>query len=410
MNHLLDWLLGKVERESMGDNKSIKMEESLKQILSHALFGTPLETSVFDEANLIKELEQQTVLSIVGKCIESLPFSDQAKQYCICSSMGKYAFAHRLLYEQSLLIDLMKENEIPMAILKGSAAAINYPEPAYRTFGDVDFIVPEMDFSRAYQLMLENGYVMSYDEDHVDYHYTLQKEAITFELHKHPAGLPEDSRQNLIMNQLREDLLQPEETELEGYRIPILPVVSNGLVLLLHIRKHLQGGLGLRQIIDWMMFVDKHLGDHAWEQQFQVILEESKLDTLAKTVTKMCQMNLGLRKNILWCQNASDQLCDALWRYVMEKGNFGRKEGIESKGKNFISYGYNMKELFLHLQHQGERNWKLLRKYPWLKCFAWLHHLGICMQYVFQRKTVIKSLKSDLEQGGSRAKMIKKLM
>lgn len=394
----------------MRDNMNIKMEESLKKILSHALFGTPLETPISDEANLIKELEQQTVLSIIGKCIESLPFSDQAKQYCIRSSMGKYAFAHRLLYEQSLLIDLMKDNEIPMAILKGSAAAVSYPEPAYRTFGDVDFMVPEIDFNRAYELMLENGYVMRYDEDCVDYHYTLQKEEITFELHKSPAGLPNDSRKRLLMNRLREDLLQTEEAELEGYWFPILPVVSNGLVLLLHIRKHLQGGLGLRQITDWMMFVDKHLDDYTWEQQFQVILKESKLDTLAKTVTKMCQMNLGLSNEILWCQDASDQLCDELWRYVMEKGNFGRKEGIESKGKNFVSYGYNVKELFVHLQHNGERNWKLLKKYPWLKCFAWLQQLGTYIQYVFKRKGIIKSLKSDLRQGSIRAKMIEKLM
>ena len=109
------------------------MEESLKQILSHVLFGTPLETSIPDEADLINELEQQTVLSIIGNCVDTLPLSDQAKQYCIRSSMGKYAFAHRLLYEQSLLINLMKENGIPMAILKGCAAAINYPELAYRT-------------------------------------------------------------------------------------------------------------------------------------------------------------------------------------------------------------------------------------------------------------------------------------
>ena len=41
----------------MEDNKNIRIEESLKQILSHALFGTPLKAPISDEANLIKELE-----------------------------------------------------------------------------------------------------------------------------------------------------------------------------------------------------------------------------------------------------------------------------------------------------------------------------------------------------------------
>ena len=183
---------------------------------------------------------------------------------------------------------------------------MNYPEPAYRTSGDVDFLVREADFQKAYELLKNNGYTLSYDEDHVDYHYTLKKENITFELHKYPAGLPDGESGKNLMGILNAGLSAVDTAEIEEYQVPVLPTVANGLVLLLHIRKHLTGGLGLRQIADWMMFVDKHLDDVAWESKFKSILSRSGLDTLAKTVTRMCQIHLGLRKEITWCADACE--------------------------------------------------------------------------------------------------------
>ena len=163
------------------------MENELKQIIKFALFNTDAPSSFTLEDELIKELEQQTMLSVLGTNVDQLPFSDKNQAYCINYIMGCFAFTHELMYEQSQLVDLLQQNGIALAILKGSAAAMNYPEPAYRTSGDADFLVREADFQKAYELLKNNGYTLSYNEDHVDYHYTLKKENITFELHKYPA-------------------------------------------------------------------------------------------------------------------------------------------------------------------------------------------------------------------------------
>lgn len=282
------------------------MENELKQIIKFALFNTDVPSSFTLEDELIKELEQQTMLSVLGTNVDQLPFSDKNQAYCINYIMGCFAFTHELMYEQSQLVDLLQQNGIALAIFKGSAAAMNYPEPAYRTSGDVDSLVREADFQKAYELLKNNGYTLSYDEDHVDYHYTLKKENITFELHKYPAGLPDGESGKNLMGILNAGLSAVDTAEIEGYQVPVLPTVANGLVLLLHIRKLLTGGLGLRQIADWMMFVDKHLDDVAWESEFKSILSRSGLDTLAKTVTRMCQIHLGLRQEITWCADACE--------------------------------------------------------------------------------------------------------
>ena len=79
----------------------------------------------------------------------------------------------------------------------------------------------------------------------------------------------------------------------------VLPDDENGIVLLSHIRQHLESGLGLRQIIDWMMFVRSYLNDEMWFSSFHEKAQRTGLESLAVITTKMCQKYLGLTKKDL---------------------------------------------------------------------------------------------------------------
>ena len=72
-----------------------------------------------------------------------------------------------------------------------------------------------------------------------------------------------------------------------------LPDPVNGLVILEHISQHLVNGLGLRQIIDWMMFTDKCLPDEKWPE-FREMAQKTGMEKLAVVVTRMCEIYLGL--------------------------------------------------------------------------------------------------------------------
>ena len=75
---------------------------------------------------------------------------------------------------------------------------------------------------------------------------------------------------------------------------------------------HLRTGLGLRQVIDWAMYVDRELDDAFWDREFQAAAKESGLETLAITVTKLCQQYLGLKDSITWCRDADEITCGLL--------------------------------------------------------------------------------------------------
>ena len=59
----------------------------------------------------------------------------------------------RILHYQQQLCELFKANDIPLVILKGTAAAAYYTNPAQRSLGDIDYLVPLEYFDQAKELL-----------------------------------------------------------------------------------------------------------------------------------------------------------------------------------------------------------------------------------------------------------------
>lgn len=354
------------------------------------------------------EVQQQAVVGVTAEQAVSFPLiSDELKERWRKASLSQVTFYCQLLYCQNNLIQLLRNNKIPMAILKGCGAAMYYPKPENRAMGDVDFLVKTEDFDKAYCLMLEDGYVLARDEDNVDYHYTLEKNGILFELHRWPAGMKEGDK---YLNELfQQGLDNIEEITLDGYKIPILPKLQNGLVLMLHIVKHLRSGLGFRQIIDWMMYVDKCLDDRAWVE-YESIYIKAGLKPLAVTVTKMCQIYFGLSEDITWCREGENDLCRELMEYVILKGNFGHKENSEeAKTVNTLVRSGGIIAKVKDLQKSGCRNWNLSKKYPALRVFAWGYQLFRYASHMIKNPSMLINLKGDIEESNRRMKMFTRL-
>jgi hypothetical protein len=85
---------------------------------------------------------------------------------------------------------------------------------------------------------------------------------------------------------------------------------------------------------------------------------------------------LGLTDTITWCYGADPTLCQNLLIHTMQQGNFGKKTNAQLR-KTVGVLGVLDSDLnfFQLLQKNGCYNWKLLRRHPWLKPFAWLYQL-----------------------------------
>ena len=389
-----------------------KTDEVIFQLLQAALFQKKVNLS--EEINweeIWHELEEQTVSGLVYEWIsQNLSIDQEVQKQWMQSTIQKFGFWHKLMYEQEELIQLMKENSIEVAILKGAAAAVNYSAPEYRTMGDIDFLVKPEKYKEAYHILLKNGYYLAYPENHVDYHFTLERNGIVFEIHRIPVGVPDGVSGDYIKETIKKGMNQIQEVQIQEFTVPVLPPLQNGLVLILHIAEHLRQGLGLRQIIDWMMFADRNLNDKIWYAEFQSVFRKAELEKLAIVVTRMCQIYLGLdEQKITWCLEIEETLCHNLMEYIMEQGNFGRKVGEDDKVVKTLAKNRNIIDFCKLLQRNGSKNWKLIEKYHFLYPFAWCYQICRYIHRTLKRKNSDHSLIDDISKSSERRKLFYEL-
>lgn len=318
---------------------------------------------------VVEEAKAQTVMGLISPVV---PIQDETSAQC-------KAFYMRIMFEQDCLIKCLNSAQIPCVILKGSAAAIYYPKPYLRTMGDIDVLVPRERFIESLEVLELCGYVYDHgkeadgriSEDTRELAY--KKNGIIVEIHQRFSTSGVD-----VDDILEESLKSSEYVELNGYRFPILPSLVNGLVLIGHINQHLKRNvLGLRQIIDWEMYLHYVSENEDWNLQFIPLVKEKGLLTLAAYVTRLCNKYLGLTDEVCFGIDVDETLVDELLNIVLTDGNFGRRvytNKTEDETK-FLNASYNIKQLgfFGYFTRIGFGTSAFCRKHPSLKLFAFFY-------------------------------------
>ena len=325
--------------------------------------------------DIIQELKNQTVqYLVIDLLIRERP--EKADGYFAATAKNMMRLCN-LLEVQQTLCQQLSEAGIPCVVVKGAAAAVAYPQPNNRLIGDIDLLVKPEDFETACQLVSRDARFL--EENHRHREYKMQDMIV--EIHRTFSTLNDPQKRELSDQRIFGGIDAGKIAWLDDYSFRCLPHTEHALVLLEHISLHLEGGIGLRQILDWMMLADKVLDDRAWNAEFAPIVRELGLETLAVTVTRMCQMYLGLREDITWCNDADEMLCQELMEYVLKQGNFGRKLQKGSNRAVTLLGANDLRTFFRILQYYGCSNWKAVKRYPILKPFAWLYQL---VRYIIQ--------------------------
>ena len=470
-------------------------QKALLEALSHALFGGDI-IPLTDEMSA--EAKQQAVYSLIAKGKGVYP--------TVINNI-------RVAYAQEKVGAALKG--IPYVVLKGLAAAVYYPEPFWRTLGDIDIMVRPEDFDAACTALLAAGYktddaidnatgvVSSNKSDdmmgeslnnsscnssgnvadnaadcpktnasvhtsnkitdkrprHIHFH----RNGVLIELHRTYAELNTPEAEALLDGWIYQGISHPayarvlddkvvvgqnttptsaeqftvEQSSVErsatdqstsgqaintlssapsisfsssadGQPFPMLPEPLNGLTLLAHISQHLEDGLGLRQIIDWVMYVDKQLHDDTWPQ-FKERTDLLGLTKLAKVTARLGQMYLGLDNNIMWCKGVDDALATELLEYVFECGNFGQKAPMSNTVTYVLSHGKGLSGFFRNLQRRGEGNWLAYQRHHILKPFCWIYQAGRYASRGLKNGHTLSALGRDWSSSRKRNRLIEAL-
>ena len=378
---------------------------SMLKLLDAALWGKEAPDIQPDMwAQIWLELKNHAVAAIPIAFARELNIDEESRKdwddYC-CQIL-----AHSVLVSetQKAVLDGFVSEKIGVVVLKGTAAACYYPENAVRTMGDIDLLVKQSDFDKGCELLKKLRFkeITSESEESRGRHRSFTRNRIVVELHRSFALLSSQEKSKSFDKLLFSDI--------EIGRTTLSPAY-NGLVLIEHVAQHLKGGIGLRQIIDWMMFVDRCVDDTYWEDTFQPLCQSVGLEQLALVTARMCQLFLGLKEDaVTWCKQADEEVCGKFMQYIIESGNFGYMREIEKSNAiiEIPSVKHPIK-LMRYIQEHGEKNWKLIKRYPVLKLFAWVYQCCRYLRMMIKNKFGLRKMKSSYYERLNRNELFTKL-
>ncbi len=380
----------------------------LLKILKASLFSTEESFRKDADYNLIyEEMTAQTVLPITANIYASLPLSPELK-----AKWGKCIFDHVAIGAQVQNIEckltaLFEKNNIKCAILKGSAAFMYYPAGIYRSFGDVDIFVSNEDYPVAAELMVNSGYKQLSPLYENPRNVTFEKGNVKIELHRHFFSNVLEKYDEILYRSLNDTY----KKQVSGGEISVFPDAQNGLILLQHLRQHLYEGLGLRQFIDFLMFVSSVCDDKFFEEKFKPLTEKTGLTKLAKTVAYMGKQYFGLPAHITWCDDIKSQTANDLLLYIFDNGNFAVKKNEQNRSVvNIVGRKRTFTEWLKYLQRSGVSHWKAAQKHSFLKVFAIPYQIARYIKRGLKKKAIFSLFGNDqLKEAKTKRKLFSDL-
>lgn len=303
-----------------------RAELAFTALLAHALFKKPLPPIESADLDAVLTLaDDHAVFGVISEGLASLPETALGKEQMLDlqdKTVTLLRHNETLYAARRTLCHFLQENNVAAVILKGDSVAALYPTPDLRVAGDIDCLLDEQHLKTVAAYLTRKGYQRLPDLD--KHHVTLCRDTVKIELHRRVSGLPEGATGDALRALLADTLQTATTAQINGDTFPVADSLHQALILLLHMQQHMrEGGLGLRQVCDWALFVEKGLDDVA-VPHLLALLKETGLYRFAAAVTLAACRHLGLALDKDPFDVQDTALADALFADFMESGNFGR--------------------------------------------------------------------------------------
>lgn len=284
---------------------------------------------------------QQSMLGIVFDGVSLLPEGQQPPKALLIKWMGIVAHLEQkneLLNQRAVdLAKLYASVDIPMLLMKGQGVALNYPNPKHRACGDIDVFLGEEFYKKANSLLLNDGGVIYPGLNYK--HSTFTWRDVCIENHRVMLSFGHKRRnreyQKRILAWFPE---QSASVVINGMAIGVAPVSFNAVYLLHHAMFHLYiDGLGLRQPMDWLLFLKQHRAEID-SLQLDRDLHRYDLFRFAQAVVYIGVTYLGFSPEELpVSMPGTSKWGELLLNEILLSGNFGHHDARKSvRPKGFL--------------------------------------------------------------------------
>lgn len=325
------------------------------------------------------------------------------------------------------VISKLEEKGVEVCVLKGQSLASLYAEPDCRISGDVDLLVSEKDEQKAVNLLREMDFQVEIRPDSSNHSKCIHQEHGVVELH---ISLYYDIMNDVWFDNI--EMLTEAFVTLNG--VKTLGITDNYIYVVLHAVKHfLSNGLGLRQIMDLLLFtkaykneIDKNRADE--------VFAHLKYQKFIDNLTGIGIEYLGFEKDDLFSCEYSMEEMEKILEDVEIGGLFGksdkeRKDFFEIynqarfntfKNENFESYMTSwrrknaLKKSSLSIKNM-KKHYSFLNDKPYLLPVAYFKHTAGILKTIKKRKKLARDVVSykapstDNPKIKERLELIKKL-
>ena len=223
----------------------------------------------------------------------------------------------------------LKAEGIQAVFMKGQTVALRYPNPLHRTPGDIDFVVASEDFDRTMAVMEKIGKV---DHGLVHEHHGMAwVDGVTVEphykVHNYQRPSTDQAMQEIFSSVFPSKL---SSADIDGYEVPVFSPTFESVFLISHMVNHVyEEGLGLRQVIDYAMFLHNCADKIDWMQHHEW-LYRMHMERAWRIFTCICVNYLGLPlpSQVEPFSYNERKWAAALMEDIMRVGNFGRGEYV----------------------------------------------------------------------------------
>lgn len=357
-----------------------KHQKDLFLLLKSALWNDESEARSIQDVdwNEIYKLAKEQCL--VGVIADSFRFLDEEE----CSRGEKLRWLayvvrlERTNREMNLLVDKLFKKfhkmKLSPVLLKGQAFAANYPYHLHRQCGDIDIYFKnraDCEKAVAWAAKVDAEAAESSDNKRERKHFAFSAEGNVVELHYYMCLFENGRLQRRLQEIIDEEFSQssPFFVDIDEEPIESVPPTLSVLHQIIHIARHLlEAGIGLRQICDLALYIDKY-HEKVDKEKLCGYLEELQLSAVAMALGDILVKCLGMEKRKLPFA-ADERYSDFILNEIFEGGNFGKKKveyrnennGLQRKLQSII-YFYKRCKLYMPLMPSESKSyfWKKIR-------------------------------------------------
>lgn len=221
-----------------------------------------------DREKIAEKAIQQNILPLVYFNI----FGEETNNKYYALVMQSLANNERRMFFLGKLSKELNLAGIEHCVMKGISLASIYPMPELRISGDVDILIEPADEKKVMSFMEERNFVVAEREENAQNFTAKHPKAGLFEIHVKLFDSEFDKY--VLKNKFKVQEPFATMTNPDGTELNILGKTDGLYFAASHMIKHfVKDGLGLRQISDWLLYVEKY-HDEIDMNGFNYVIEE----------------------------------------------------------------------------------------------------------------------------------------